>query len=234
LLRLLLEDRFPRIWVPSPENRDLRQLLWHRHRLVQMRTRIMKSAASHSYERRPALEEEVVQRIGTSAAGEIPVGDLIADFFREFLKFLLFYVVRPVLLLVGALFSSLYNVLFAWWIGNRDRKPNADGFPSGFRVQRIGITRAVDVSGLPGAEIAEYFRDHPETAKALLGTTSVTLPRLSFQKTETARLESDGSRETRNMSVSETLRISLTQRPITSCSHSGKVDGLPQSKANRF
>ena len=41
LLKLLLEDRFPRIWVPSPENRDLRQLLWHRHRLVQMRTRIM-------------------------------------------------------------------------------------------------------------------------------------------------------------------------------------------------
>src|SRR5712691_8465567 len=39
--KLLLEDRFPRIWVPSPENRDLRQLLWHRHRLVQMRTRIM-------------------------------------------------------------------------------------------------------------------------------------------------------------------------------------------------
>src|ERR1700726_4731713 len=41
LLKLLLEKRFPRIWVPSPENRDLRQLLWHRHRLVQMRTRIM-------------------------------------------------------------------------------------------------------------------------------------------------------------------------------------------------
>src|SRR5271168_873607 len=41
LLRLLLQKNFPRIWVPSPENRDLRQLLWHRHRLVQMRTRIM-------------------------------------------------------------------------------------------------------------------------------------------------------------------------------------------------
>jgi transposase len=41
LLRLLLEDRFPRIWVPSGENRDLRQLLWHRHRMVQARTRIM-------------------------------------------------------------------------------------------------------------------------------------------------------------------------------------------------
>jgi transposase len=41
LLRLLLEDRFPRIWVPGAENRDLRQLLWHRHRMVQMRTRVM-------------------------------------------------------------------------------------------------------------------------------------------------------------------------------------------------
>src|SRR5216117_3194864 len=41
LLRLLIEDRFPRIWVADEENRDLRQLLWHRHRLVQMRTRIM-------------------------------------------------------------------------------------------------------------------------------------------------------------------------------------------------
>jgi transposase len=41
LLRLMIEDRFPRIWVPDAENRDLRQLLWHRHRLVQMRTRVM-------------------------------------------------------------------------------------------------------------------------------------------------------------------------------------------------
>src|ERR1700674_1043562 len=40
MLKLLLENRFPRTWVPDPENRDLRQLLWHRHRLVQMRTRI--------------------------------------------------------------------------------------------------------------------------------------------------------------------------------------------------
>ena len=41
ILRLLLEDRFPRIWVPNWENRDLRQLLWHRQRMVQARTRIM-------------------------------------------------------------------------------------------------------------------------------------------------------------------------------------------------
>jgi transposase len=37
----MLKDDFPRIWVANWENRDLRQLLWHRHRMVQARTRIM-------------------------------------------------------------------------------------------------------------------------------------------------------------------------------------------------
>src|SRR6202453_1788085 len=41
ILKLMLKDDFPSIWVPSWENRDLRQLLWHRHRMVQARTRIM-------------------------------------------------------------------------------------------------------------------------------------------------------------------------------------------------
>ena len=38
ILDLLLAKRFPRIWVPTPDERDLRQLLWHRHKLVCMRT----------------------------------------------------------------------------------------------------------------------------------------------------------------------------------------------------
>ena len=41
ILQLMLKDDFPKIWVPSWENRDLRQLLWHRHRMVQARTRVM-------------------------------------------------------------------------------------------------------------------------------------------------------------------------------------------------
>ena len=41
ILKLMLKDDFPRIWVPSWENRDVRQLLWHRHRMVQACTRIM-------------------------------------------------------------------------------------------------------------------------------------------------------------------------------------------------
>lgn len=31
LLRLTMKDELPQIWVPSRDNRDLRQLLWHRH-----------------------------------------------------------------------------------------------------------------------------------------------------------------------------------------------------------
>jgi transposase len=40
ILKLLVEDRFPRIWVPGAEQRDQRQLLLHRAKLVRMRTRI--------------------------------------------------------------------------------------------------------------------------------------------------------------------------------------------------
>ena len=62
LLRLLLEDRFPRVWVASYENRDLRQLLWHRHRMVQTRTRIMNQlqavALNEGLRRKKALWRE--------------------------------------------------------------------------------------------------------------------------------------------------------------------------------
>ena len=34
ILHLLMEGRFPRLWTPSAEQRDLRQLLIHRHKLV--------------------------------------------------------------------------------------------------------------------------------------------------------------------------------------------------------
>jgi transposase len=37
LLKLLREKRFPRIWTPSSQQRDLRQLLIHRYKLVRLR-----------------------------------------------------------------------------------------------------------------------------------------------------------------------------------------------------
>ena len=40
ILKLLMESRFPRLWTATAEQRDLRQLLIHRHKLVEIRTRI--------------------------------------------------------------------------------------------------------------------------------------------------------------------------------------------------
>src|SRR5512146_1850279 len=40
ILKLLIEGRFPKLWKPSAEQRDLRQLLIHRHKLVAIRTRV--------------------------------------------------------------------------------------------------------------------------------------------------------------------------------------------------
>jgi len=39
ILNLLLRGDFPKIWLPSAEERDVRVLLEHRHQLVQLRTR---------------------------------------------------------------------------------------------------------------------------------------------------------------------------------------------------
>src|SRR2546425_1601147 len=41
ILDLLVTDRFPRIWVPSRAQRDVRQMLRHRHKLVGFRTSTM-------------------------------------------------------------------------------------------------------------------------------------------------------------------------------------------------
>ena len=40
ILRLMLEGRFPRIWVPTESERDVRQLLMDRHHRMRMRTRV--------------------------------------------------------------------------------------------------------------------------------------------------------------------------------------------------
>ena len=50
LLKLLLENRFPQIWVPSPENRDLRQLLWHPASVGADADQDHESTAGHRYE----------------------------------------------------------------------------------------------------------------------------------------------------------------------------------------
>jgi transposase len=41
ILNLLVKGDFPRLWLPSAEERDVRVLIEHRHQLVQLRTRAM-------------------------------------------------------------------------------------------------------------------------------------------------------------------------------------------------
>ena len=61
LLQLLLTGQFEkmRIWIPTADHRDLRQLVLHRHRLVQMRTRVKNQlravALNEGMERKPGL-----------------------------------------------------------------------------------------------------------------------------------------------------------------------------------
>ena len=63
LLKLLAEDRFPRIWVPTAAERDGRQLLLHRHKLVRMRTQVKNQLQAL------ALNQGVQRKKKLSAAG---------------------------------------------------------------------------------------------------------------------------------------------------------------------
>ena len=73
LLKLLAEDRFPTIWMPSTELRDLRALLLHRHQWVRMRTRVQNAlqamALSHGVRRGHALWN----RGGQAAVAALPL-----------------------------------------------------------------------------------------------------------------------------------------------------------------
>ena len=75
ILKLMLKDDFPRIWVPSWENRDLRQLLWHRHRMVQARTRIMNQLQAVALNEGLRCKKRL-WRTERAATGIVPVGSL--------------------------------------------------------------------------------------------------------------------------------------------------------------
>src|SRR5262250_3514208 len=88
LLKLLLEERFPRIWVPSPENRDLRQLLWHRHRLVQMRTRIMNQLQALAMNEGKRYKTKLWSTQGRTELEKLPLAPWASRRRRELLELL--------------------------------------------------------------------------------------------------------------------------------------------------
>ncbi len=88
LLRLLLENRFPRIWTPNSENRDLRQLLWHRHRLVQMRTRIMNQLQAVAMNEGYCWKKKLFSEKGRALLEKLPLAPWASRRRKELLELL--------------------------------------------------------------------------------------------------------------------------------------------------
>jgi transposase len=73
ILKLLMEGRFPQLWTPDAEMRDLRQLLIHRHRLVEIRTRVKNGLQHLALNRGMQKKSRLWSAIGQKAFGELPL-----------------------------------------------------------------------------------------------------------------------------------------------------------------
>jgi len=73
LLKLLVEDRFPRLWTPSREQRDLRQLVVHRHRLVEMRSRVKNQLQHLALNRGVQRQHKLWSQTGQKLLRELPL-----------------------------------------------------------------------------------------------------------------------------------------------------------------
>ena len=73
ILKLLLEGRFPRLWRPDAEQRDLRQLLIHRHRLVQIRTRVKNGLQHLAMNRGMQKQSKLWSKAGQGAFLALPL-----------------------------------------------------------------------------------------------------------------------------------------------------------------
>lgn len=73
LLQLLLEGRFPRIWTPSSQQKDLRQLLIHRSRLVGLRARVKNELQHLALNRGVQKKRKLWSEAGQKVLREIPL-----------------------------------------------------------------------------------------------------------------------------------------------------------------
>ena len=73
LLKLLIEERFPRIWVPSVEERDARQLLIHRHQQVQSRTRVKNQLQAMALGQGVQRKRKLWNQVGRAELQQLPL-----------------------------------------------------------------------------------------------------------------------------------------------------------------
>lgn len=74
ILKILLENRFPRIWIPSPAERDLRQLLQHRVRLVRFRTSVMNQLHALAMGQGLCRKKKLWTAVGRTELDHLPFG----------------------------------------------------------------------------------------------------------------------------------------------------------------
>ena len=73
ILKLLLEKRFPRIWVPSSEEKDLRQLLIHRHKLVRIRAQVKNELQHLAMNQGVTKKQKLWSKAGERVLRELPL-----------------------------------------------------------------------------------------------------------------------------------------------------------------
>jgi transposase len=74
LLKMLQENRFPRIWIPSPAERDLRQRLPPRMRLVRFRTSVMNQLHVLALGQGPCRRKKLWTTVGRKEREGLPCG----------------------------------------------------------------------------------------------------------------------------------------------------------------
>jgi transposase len=88
LLRLMLENRFPRLWIPSLEQRDLRQLLMHRHKLVGMRRQVKNQLQHLALNQGVQQKRKLWTQAGRKLLEELPLTGWTARRREELLELL--------------------------------------------------------------------------------------------------------------------------------------------------
>src|SRR6266567_6011371 len=88
ILKLLLEDRFPRLWRPSAAERDLRQLLVHRHKLVGIRARVKNGLQHLMLNRGVQLKQKLWSEAGQKALRALPLEGWAAQRRQDLLNLL--------------------------------------------------------------------------------------------------------------------------------------------------
>ena len=73
ILKLLLEGRFPRIWMPSGEEKDLRQLLIHRHKLVRIRAQVKNELQHLAMNQGVTKKGKLWSKAGEKVLRELPL-----------------------------------------------------------------------------------------------------------------------------------------------------------------